>query len=372
MSLSSRTAAGRGPLLAHVFPTFDVGGAQTRLVTLANHFGGALRHVVIAMDGRYDCAERFSPNVDVTLRRYPVRKGGLFGNRHTFRQALENIRPDTLITHNWGSIEWVVANWPRVAPHIHIEDGFGRDEAKGQMRRRIWARRALLRASRVVVPSRTLQRIAHDVWRLPDACIRYIPNGIDCARFAASPDPTLIRQWPGEGLVVGTVASLRAEKNVERLVRAFAEVAADVPCRLVIVGEGAERERLQKLAADLAVASCVFFTGNILGSERVYGGYDIFALTSDTEQMPLTILEAMAAARPIVATDVGDIRSMVAPENHPYLTACDHTAVAKALRQMLLDTDLRARLGRANRNRVLAEYDQARMFTAFADLYGLR
>src|SRR5262249_47497140 len=155
--------------------------------------------------------------------------------------------PDMLITHNWGTIEWVLANWPRLARHIHIEDGFGQEEAKRQIRRRVWARRLLLRTSTVVVPSRTLQGIARDVWRLPEACIRYIPNGIDCARFATAPDPVLTRQWPGEGLVVGTVASLRAEKNVERLVRAFGLLAGDFPCRLVIVGEGAEREGLQKL-----------------------------------------------------------------------------------------------------------------------------
>jgi glycosyltransferase involved in cell wall biosynthesis len=229
-----------------------------------------------------------------------------------------------------------------------------------------------LRRSTVVVPSRNLERIAREIWRLPEARVHYIPNGIDCAKFAASPDPQLVRQWPGEGYVIGTVAVLRAEKNVERLVRAFGAMVDVRPCRLVIVGDGAERSRLEGIAAELGVKDRVCFMGTIIGTERVYGSFDVFTLTSDTEQMPLTVLEAMAAARPIIATDVGDIRHMVARENRPYLVAPDAEAIAEALRRLLPDAALRLQLGQANRQKVLAEYDQSTMFAAFADLYGLR
>jgi glycosyltransferase involved in cell wall biosynthesis len=371
-SLSSQSPGEARPLLAHIFPTFEVGGAQSRFATLANHFGNDVRHVVVAMDGCYDCAKHLAPGLDVDLRRYPVKRGRMLANRSTFRAALKDIRPDILVTHNWGTIEWAIANCPKVVRHIHIEDGFGPDETKRQALRRIWARRLLLRRSTVVVPSRNLERIAREIWRLPVSSVRYIPNGIDCAKFGAPPDPDLVRRWPGEGYVIGTVAVLRAEKNVERLVRAFGVIAKAWPCRLVIVGDGAERSRLEGIAAELGVKDRVCFTGTIVGTERVYGGFDVFALTSDTEQMPLTVLEAMAAARPIVATEVGDIWHMVAPENRPYLVARDAAAIAEVLRRLLPDRALRLQLGQANRKKVLAEYDQSTMVAAFADLYGLK
>jgi glycosyltransferase involved in cell wall biosynthesis len=183
--LSSQSRRGSTRLLASIFPTFEVGGAQSRFVTLANHFGRDLKHVVVAMDGHYDCAERLAPGLDVELRRYPLQKGRTFANRALFRRALQEIRPDVLVTHNWGTIEWAMANWPKRVRHIHIEDGFGPDEAGGQLPRRVWTRRLVLRRSTVVVPSRMLEKIAREIWRLPNDSVHYIPNGIDCARFAA-------------------------------------------------------------------------------------------------------------------------------------------------------------------------------------------
>jgi glycosyltransferase involved in cell wall biosynthesis len=359
------------PLLLHIFSSFDSGGAQTRFIALANHFGHALRHVVVAMDGCYGAFDQLGPDVGVVKKNVAATKGRVLANIRIFRRAIDEVRPDILITHNWGTTEWAMANWPRRVRHIHMEDGFGPDEAEGQLRRRVWARRLLLGNSTVVVPSLTLQRIAHDVWRLPEKNIRYIPNGIDCARYAAAPDPILVGQWPQQGLKIGTVAALRAEKNIKRLIRAFAHVAAELPCWLVIVGEGAERDSLERLAAELGLKERVIFAGHVNGTNRIYGGFDIFAVTSDTEQMPYTVLEAMAAGLPIVSTEVGDVPHMVAPENLPYVVARDDLAVAEALGQLLRDATLRRRVGTANQQMAFATYDQRAMFAAYAELYGL-
>jgi glycosyltransferase involved in cell wall biosynthesis len=359
------------PLLLQVFSTFDSGGAQTRFIALANHFGRALRHVVVAMDGRYGAFGQLAPDIGAVKKNVSVAKGRVLTNIRTFRGVVDELRPDILITHNWGTTEWAMANWPRRVRHIHMEDGFGPDEAEGQLRRRVWARRLLLNKSTVVVPSLTLQRIARDVWRLSEKRVRYIPNGIDCARFAAAPDPILVRGWPETGPKIGTVAALRAEKNIKRLVRAFAQVAAELPCWLVIVGEGAERDPLERLVAELGLKERVLFAGHVVGTERIYGGFDIFALTSDTEQMPYTVLEAMAAGLPIATTEVGDVPHMVAPENLPYVVARNDAAVAGALRQLLGDAMVRRRVGGANQQMALATYDQSAMFAAYAALYGV-
>ena len=98
---------------------------------------------------------------------------------------------------------------------------------------------------------------------------------------------------------------------------------------------------------------------------------DIFALSSDTEQMPLSLLEAMASALPVAATDVGDVRHMLAPDNATaeLVTQRDDAALAMAIGRLAEDAALRARLGQANRARAEAEFDQRRMFDAYAALF---
>src|SRR4029078_13082541 len=129
------------------------------------------------------------------------------------------------------------------------------------------------------------------------------------------------------GPVVGIVCALRAEKNVARLIRAFALAGRDVQARLVIVGEGAARRQLAALVKELQLDDSVTFAGHTADPERLYGAFDVFALSSDTEQKPYTVLEAIAAGRALTTTDVGDIRHMVAPENQPFIVPCDDDAL---------------------------------------------
>jgi glycosyltransferase involved in cell wall biosynthesis len=199
--------------------------------------------------------------------------------------------------------------------------------------------------------------------------VQYIPNGIDLGRFPGTHDPAVAAAWLGEGPVVATVAALRAEKNVGRLLRAFATAAQGRPGRLVIVGDGPERVGLQALAGSLGIAPRVSFAGHVADPAPLYAGFDLFALSSDTEQMPIALIEAMAAGLPVAATDVGDVRSMLAEANSPCVAARDDAALASSLVALLDDAALRARLGAANRAKALATFDQARMFAAYAALF---
>ena len=168
------------PMLLHVFPTFVVGGSQMRFAALANRFGAKFRHVVVAMDGRTECRERLHEDLDIDFPEIPLRPRDTLGNVLRFRTLLRDLRPSRLVTYNWGSIECAMANWPGLAPHVHIEDGFGPEEAKDQLRRRVLTRRYVLSRSTVVLPSRMLYRLASEVWKLDPKGLRYIPNGIDC------------------------------------------------------------------------------------------------------------------------------------------------------------------------------------------------
>ncbi len=355
------------PLLLHVFSTFATGGPQVRFAAIANRFGRAWRHAVVAMDGNLACRERLAPSLDVSFPQLDLRKGDTLGNVRRARAALRALRPAVLVTSNFGAIEWALANaLPFTRPltrHLHMEDGFGPEERHRQLPRRVWLRRLALRRATVVVPSRTLERIAADVWRLDAARIRYVPNGIDLDRFAASP-----RASDGDA-VIGTVAALRPEKNLPRLLRAFAMLPPDLARRLVVVGEGPEKDSLRALAAGLGLGDRVSFTGHLSRPEPAYAGFDVFALSSDTEQMPLSVLEAMAAGLPVAATDVGDVAAMLSEANRRFVVAADDAALAGALRALLENAALRRELGAANRARAERQYDQERMFQSYAERF---
>ena len=364
---------GDAPLVLHVFPSFAVGGAQVRFAALANRFGPRWRHVIAALDGRTDCAERLAPGVPYTLLPRPV-PGGLDPLRAMLRARalLRALRPAALVTSNWGSIEWALANLapPRMR-HLHTEDGFGPDEAAAQKPRRVLTRRLALRWSEVALPSTVLLRAAREAWRLPERRLHHIPNGLDLRRFRPE-GPRASLAVPGEGPVIGTVAALRAEKNIARLLRACALLrAGGQALRLLVIGDGAERAALERLAGELGLAGSTLFAGHLPEPAAAYRAMDLFALSSDTEQMPFSVMEAMASGLAVASTEVGDVRTMLPREAAPHLAALDDAALAAAIRPLLGDAALRARLGAANRAKAERDYDEETMFLAYAALIGV-
>ena len=357
----SQAADRRAPLVAHVFPTFAVGGAQVRFAAIANRFGPAFRHIVVALDGNLECRERLRPDLDVTFPTAGATKNAMFRNAWRFRLKLREWAPDVLVTCNWGAIEFALANVIPVTRHLHVVDGFGPEERHTQIPRRVWLRRLALSRTPVVLPSRNLVRIASEIWKLPQQMIRYVPNGVDLRCFATDGS-----QRGGAEPVIGTVAALREEKNLARLLRAFSRMPVG---RLIVIGDGAERDALQALAGSLGVGGRVEFVGHHADPAPFYKRFDIFALSSDTEQMPLSVMEAMASGLPVVATDVGDVPVMLAGENAPYVTPLDDAAFADALAALIRDPALRHRLGAANRGRAERDFDQAAMFAAYGALW---
>ncbi|HEV2100871.1 MAG TPA: glycosyltransferase family 4 protein [Stellaceae bacterium] len=362
------------PHFLHVFPSFGVGGVPLRMGRIINYLGPELRHTVVALDGNFDAAQSLAGNIEVRLMETGRGRQGLVRTLLGNAAILRRLRPDLLITYNWGSIEWAMANrlWP-VVRQMHCEAGFGKEEADRQIRRRVLFRRwALAGCTQVVVPSRRLERLACDVWRLPKEQVVYIPNGVDIERFS-DPKPDAVSGFsraPGE-LVVGTVAPLRAEKNVGRLLRVFARLDPSIPARLIIAGDGVERSALTRLASDLGIAARVVFIGHA-APEMVLGAFDVFALSSDTEQMPNALLEAMAAGRAVASVDVGDVKSILSEKNRHFVTPRDDDAAfAASLSQLLGDPATRIALGRANRERVTAAFSQDQMFAAYSQILGL-
>src|SRR5205085_12237010 len=128
------------------------------------------------------------------------------------------------------------------------------------------------------------------------------------------------------------------------------------PMRLSFAVYWVHRASLEGLAAELGIADSVIFTGQV-APEAVLGTFDIFALSSDTEQMPNALLEAMAASRAIAAVNVGDVKKIVCEDNREFIVDRDDaSAFAGALTQLLRDPERRRALGCTNRRRVVKEF----------------
>jgi glycosyltransferase involved in cell wall biosynthesis len=370
----NRSGRAGGPLkLLHAFPTFAVGGAQTRFALLADALGQGFEHVVVSGDGNQDSAELVDRQVQLRLHPIIGRKGSGISltNLRIFRSVLRDERPDLLLTYNWGAIEWALADRIRpLCPHLHVVDGFGLEEALAQLPRRIWLRRlALSGRTAVVVPSETLRRLATESWRLDPGRVHLIPNGVDAAALDRQAlQPMGLRRQAGERLI-GTLAGLRPEKNLGRLLRIAALLPIKLPWRLVIAGEGSQRAELEALARELGLAERVVFTGLVDRPGSLLGELDVYVLTSDTEQMPISVLEAMAVGRPVLATDVGDLRRMLPPASRD---AClfgrdQEPAFAARLTGLLTAPDECRRLGAANRDRA-AEFSLQAMVASYERL----
>jgi glycosyltransferase involved in cell wall biosynthesis len=255
-------------------------------------------------------------------------------------------------------------------PLVHHEDGFNEDEAlRLKPARNLYRRAALVGANKLIVPSTGLERIAREIWHQPRARVERIVNGIDTAAFAGPPDASALPiAKPAGQHWVGTLAGLRAVKNLPLLVEAMAMLPEN--WHLVIVGEGPEREGISAAAAQHGIASRVHLPGAVSDPASVIGLFDIFALSSRSEQFPLSVVEAMAAGLPVAAPDVGDIAAMVAADNRAHITAPgDAQALGAALAHLAADPALRAQIGSANQARARAEYDFAAMLARYHEVY---
>ncbi|MGF1550747.1 MAG: glycosyltransferase [Sphingomonadaceae bacterium] len=359
--------------ILHCHSTFTLGGKEARAVRLMNAFGDRARHAVLsAVPGAFSAREAIDPEVAAAFPEDAPPLAGRPGLGRLYRLARYMRGFDLVLTYNWGAFDAVMARYLfRGAPLVHHEDGFNADEA-GELKplRNLYRRLGLSAAHRLVVPSRRLEEIARRVWGQPSGRIARIANGIDVARFAHPPDPDAIPGFArraGE-VVIGTVAGLRRVKDLPALVRAVAPIA---DARLVIVGDGPEREAIRAEARRRGMTERVHLPGFLPRPERYIGLFDIFALSSRSEQFPISLIEAMAAGLPVAAPAVGDVAAMVSAPNRALIVpAGDEQALGAVLARLAGDPALRVQAGRANAEKARERFGEERMIAAYARLYG--
>ncbi|MGQ3100596.1 MAG: glycosyltransferase family 4 protein [Sphingopyxis solisilvae] len=359
--------------LLHLHSSFSLGGKEARAVRLMNLMGPRARHTIVsAVPKAMGARDAIDPAIDVE---FPKDAPPLYGKPGLarYRDLARYMQQfDLVLSYNWGSMDGVMAHrvfapFRELPPLIHHEDGFNEDESvRRNWKRSAFRRLALPTAEALVVPSTLLERIAVDEWRARRRTT-LIRNGIDTAAYGAAPSvaiPGLDRR--ADEVVIGTVAGLRMVKDLPRLVRAVAALPTHI--RLAIVGAGPERDAIAAEAAAVGISDRLVLPGFMAEPARWIGHFDLLALSSQSEQAPIAVIEAMAAGLPVVSPDVGDVAAMVAPDNRRFIVG-DEAGFRAALAEVAADPDLRTRIGTANRRVAVERFDESSMVAAYENLY---
>ncbi len=232
-------------------------------------------------------------------------------------------------------------------------------------------------SDRVVTCSEAVRRYAIERHGLPAARVRTLRNAIEIpAALPGAAQRAAARRDLGAGaeqdIVIATLGRLdEPKKGLAAFLDAAALVAAAEPrARFALVGDGPARADLERRARSLGLAERIVFTGERRDVQAVLCGVDIFVQPSLWEGFGLTVIEAMAAARPVVASRVGGIPEVLRDGVDGILVPpADPAALAQAILRLARDADLGARLGAAGRDRAVAEFGLDGLVEATVAMY---
>lgn len=343
--------------ILHIFQSFEMGGAQKRCIEFCHYFPKDT-HSILALNECYDGMESFDSQIVTPsiIKDFIYEKGKKWANIKRFRELFKTQQFDIVITQNWPTIEAVIANTPQIIPHIHQEDGFGQDEVKCLKWKRNLTRRLFLWGKTLIVPSMTLKNIAHKFWWMPQSIIHYIPNGI-------LPKPikenSIVDIKKDNHIILLSVVIFRKEKNIPLMLDMLAFFIHTLNLRilLILVGNGPLFSEVKAYAASIELTDQhVLFVGYQKDYSTLMAICDVFILTSDTEQQPLTILEAMAYAKPIIAPDVGDIKNMVCEENKKIIDRAHFKKPYDTLKAFLIQKENHILIGKQNQKKQESDF----------------
>ena len=228
-------------------------------------------------------------------------------------------------------------------------------------------------ADRVLANSAGVAKLLVGSERVPFRKIVTVPNFLTEAAFArvdARACSAMRASWrlPGDAFVVGIVARLAPVKNHDMLLRAAA--LCDPAVHVIVIGDGPSRDELIALSRQLDIESRVHFVGEILSDKNLHQYFDVSVLCSTSEGFPNSIIEAMAAARPVVATEVGGITDVVIDrETGRLVSSGDVKQLVAAIEQLRLDANLRQELGVNGQQFVSARFHEKAVMGQLSDLY---
>lgn len=361
--------------VCQVLHGLDVGGAEVLAARLARRLRGAFRFVFVCLDQLGVLGQRLSEEgfaVHVLGRKQGV---DLRCTRELAR-VMQQERIDLLHAHQYTPFFYGATArllW-RKAPVLFTEHG--RWFPDYPRRKRMIANRLLLeRRDRVVGVGEAVRGALIHNEGIPARRVAVIYNGIDLSAFANQDGQRdVVRRElglePGSPVII-QVARLDVLKDHATAIRTIGHVVKQRPdARLLIVGDGPEGQAIRGLVQQEGLTEQVRFLGLRNDVPRLLAASDVALLTSVSEGIPLTLIEAMAARLPVVSTKVGGVSEIVEEERTGLLgPSGDPRALADQLLRLLGDPDLRERMGQLGLERAYAFFSEEQMHDRYQRLY---
>jgi glycosyltransferase involved in cell wall biosynthesis len=355
--------------------TLNVGGAEVLAARLARRLRDQFRFLFVCLDELGTLGEQLREEgfpVEVVERR----SGVDWRCPWRISRLLGRYNVDLVQAHQYTPFFYALCARMvyRRAPILFTEHG--RHQPDYPRRKRILANRLLLgRRDRVVAVGEAVRQALIVNEGLPPGRVEVVYNGIDTCTFGrdeARREP--VRRELGldrDNFVILQVARLDYLKDHATAVHTMSRVVAKVPrARLVLVGQGPEETTIRTLVEREGLEDKVLFLGLRQDVARLLQAADVFLLTSISEGIPLTLIEAMAAGLPIVCTNVGGTSEVVGDGETGYLApAKDEERLAACLAKLANDPGLRQHLGTAGQQRAREVFDEPQMAARYAEVY---
>jgi len=352
--------------LLHVVPGLPPGGMELtmgRVITGLRPSG--MRHTIASLKGDNHIVGHYPDDTEVHSFHSRPNAPELPAQ---LARLIRRIRPTVIHARNWGAWpDTAVARlmaWP-IVPMIFSFHGFGRAGFM-PLRRRLASRVLVRMTTQLLALSEVSKQMLVARWGWPEHRVDVIPNGVDTERFR----PTRGRRGTGR-IVIGSVGNLRPVKNHALLIRACVELAGggtDLEVR--IAGEGPERPSLAALAESLGFSDRLSLPGRVADVPGFLNGLDVFVLSSDSEQHPNALNEAMACGVPSIATRVGCVEELLDDGRcGRIIPPGDLPALVAALRERIDDPVTGGTLADAARRRACERYSNETMLAAYDRMY---
>ncbi len=293
------------------------------------------------------------------------------------KEIIAERQPDIVITHSVKShfLMWRSRLWKQY-PWIAFHHGYTTTDRKMRIYNR-FDRWSLPKADLVVTVCNAFARELTTIVGVTPERIRVQHNSIRPAPRPAAEDVHALRERLGiaeNEAVILSVGRLSNEKAHMDLIMAFKQLREknpDLDCKLMIVGDGPERDRLESLAARSGASQRIIFAGQVADVQPYYSMASVFALSSHTEGSPNVLLEAMMASVPIVATAVGGVPEIVENDVSALLVpASDPAAMAAAIARLLVDAEFSERLTRNAERLVVKNHSPEEYVQSLISIYG--
>lgn len=366
--------------ILHLLNKFTFGGTERVIVNLVRKSPDHIRNIIGSF---YDFSEEF-------VREIPEKHEFIYclhkrdGNdiRIPFRIASLSKKFDVNIIHSLG---WATYAEGLIAAYllgkrrrfIHSYRGKTRADLMGIPRRRIYTEKLFSNfCEAIVVPSEESKREYAELVGIDASKIRVIYNGVDVDRFKGNDS----LRWPrrremgiGDGeIVVGSVGRFDPVKNMTGLVIAFSKLKEQerIKSKLLLVGDGPELPGIVALVKDLELKPRVVFTGMSADIPKWLSAMDVYVQPSHFEGVPNSVLEAMAAGLPVIATRVGGVPEIVADRETGFLVPSNNQeSLTRAIESLVKDLEKGRQMGTCGRRRVTSLFSIEKMAKEYEALY---